>query len=102
MKKRWLLCSLQNQQTIFKSIEKYLNFISFNLLKGNQDDLFGSKMLTQKHFWKGQNMNYFKSTVVTAATTLLQLILWIFSIIISFVRFPREISKCKKTPENLK
>lgn len=40
-------------------------------------------------------MNYIKSTVVTAATTLLQLILWIFSRIIYIVRFPREIVKCK-------
>lgn len=34
--------------------------------------------------------------MVTAVATLLQLILWIFGIIISFVTFPREILKCKK------
>lgn len=47
-------------------------------------------------------MNYIKSTVVTAATTLLPLILRIFSIKISFVRFPTEILKCKKKKQNQK
>lgn len=41
-------------------------------------------------------MNYIKSTVVTATNTLLQLILWTFSTIIYFLRFPSEILKCEK------
>lgn len=39
--------------------------------------------------------------MVTAVATLLQLILWIFGIIISFVTFPREILKCKKKKKKI-